>query len=280
MTVPRAEKRDDELPVEASSDTYEHLKSCFFGNGDQSPVDRVVRADMVRRFEKIDAGLPIVTTPSDGLVLAELAISSSGEGDLVECGSYAGGSTAKLSVVAEALGKRLVVFDSFAGLPQPRDDDHGDHHLRRADSWFRGWWAGRYSASLGQVQDNVREFGVLDVCTFVQGWFDDTLVDQNIPEAVSLAFADVDLASSAQQCLRRLWPRLSVGGIFASHDVAYVKVLLSLLDEKLWATELREFPPILFGAGFGLGNTSPHLGYFVKGRGLDASYLKNLTIER
>src|SRR5262245_33881117 len=37
-------------------------------------------------------------------------------GSVVECGSYKGGSTANLSLVCKLVGRRLHVFDSFAGL--------------------------------------------------------------------------------------------------------------------------------------------------------------------
>jgi O-methyltransferase len=43
---------------------------------------------------------------------------------VVECGTYAGGSTANLSLVCALVGRELEVFDSFEGLPDPeaRDD--------------------------------------------------------------------------------------------------------------------------------------------------------------
>ena len=39
-------------------------------------------------------------------------------GDVVECGCYACASSAKLSIIAKLLRKKLVVFDSFEGLPE------------------------------------------------------------------------------------------------------------------------------------------------------------------
>ena len=39
------------------------------------------------------------------------------EGVVVECGCFLGGSTANLSLVCEVVGRELIVYDSFEGLP-------------------------------------------------------------------------------------------------------------------------------------------------------------------
>src|SRR5262245_19686023 len=44
-------------------------------------------------------------------------------GVIVECGSYQGGSTTNLSLIAALVGRTLHVFDSFAGLPDPSPID-------------------------------------------------------------------------------------------------------------------------------------------------------------
>ena len=45
------------------------------------------------------------------------------EGVVVECGCYLGGSTANLSLVCEIVGRELMVYDSFEGLPDPDPRD-------------------------------------------------------------------------------------------------------------------------------------------------------------
>lgn len=265
-------------PVQAGGDTYPHLRTCFVANGRTSPVGERERTEIVRRFEVIDASVPIATTPTDGLVLAELLINS-GAGDVIECGTFAGGSSAKLSIVAALLGKTLHVCDSFQGLPVSDADNLRDHHARRSDDWVTDWETGRYAARLDQVRDTISRHGEPACCRFVEGWFEDTLVADNLPAQACLVFSDVDVASSALTCLTRLWPLLSPGGVFVSHDIAYIKVLQVLMSEDVWTNTLRSFPPILFGAGFGIGDGSPHLGYFVKGD-VTAEYLKSLTLQR
>src|SRR3954447_7100877 len=52
-----------------------------------------------------------------------LGIPPSVEGAVVECGCFLGGSTANLSLVCEIVGRELIVYDSFEGLPAPTPDD-------------------------------------------------------------------------------------------------------------------------------------------------------------
>ncbi|HKR51774.1 MAG TPA: hypothetical protein VJT72_19755, partial [Pseudonocardiaceae bacterium] len=80
-------------PTLATDDTYTELKRKFIANGDRSAVGIAQRRDMVRRFEEIDRSVPLATTPMDGLLLAELLMSTSGDGDVVECGCFSGGSS-------------------------------------------------------------------------------------------------------------------------------------------------------------------------------------------
>jgi hypothetical protein len=61
--------------------------------------------------------------------------------------------------------------------------------------------------------------------------------------------------------------------------VAYIKVMQTLLDHALWTTVLKDFPPVFFGAGFGLGDLAPHLGYAVKCP-VSAEYINSLTLEK
>ena len=263
----------------ARSGEYHRLRGAFITNGHTSEVGVAQRQEIVRRFERIDANVPIASSPVEGLALAELMISMSCSGDIVECGCYSGGSTSKLSIVARITGRRLYVFDSFEGLPDVTASQRHDYHLRHGAAWVADWTAGRYSAPIDRVKENVERFGEIDVCSFTKGWFSDTLTATHLPDRVGMAFTDVDIASSARECITALWPRLERGGIYASHDVAYIKVMQTLQDPTLWTMVLKEFPPVFFGAGFGLGDLAPHLGYAVKGS-VTAEYINGLTLEK
>lgn len=259
--------------------SYERLKATFIRNGEGSTYDSPTRAEIVRRFEAVDAGMNITSSSTDGLFLAEALLSLECPGHAVECGCYTGGSTSKLSIVSKVVGRELVVFDSFEGLPEVDDYNLNDHHARRNSSETHAWTAGRYAAKLDLVKANVERFGELGVCTFVKGWFADTLTGPNVPQSIALAFTDVDIASSARDCLLGLWPSLAAGGAFFTHDVAYIKVMQELTNPVVWDEEFHEPVPILFGAGYGLCDSSPHLGFMIKGA-QSADYIKGLLLEK
>ena len=80
-----------------------------------------------------------------------LEIPSTTEGVVVECGSYLGGTTANLSIVCDIVGRDLIVYDSFEGLPPPRP---GDRYAADVGTGFlRG--------DLERVRDNVARNGVV-----------------------------------------------------------------------------------------------------------------------
>jgi O-methyltransferase len=257
---------------------YAAMRDLFVGAKGVPPPDSERRRAIIDRFERIDAEVEIKSSPVEGLYLAEAALSVASEGDLVECGCYTGGSTAKLSIVAALTGRRLVAFDSFEGLPTPQPGESVDPHVRRGARSDHVWTAGEYAGALGVVRANVEKYGEIACTTFVKGWFSDTL-EGGLPSTVALAFVDVDLASSAAECLQRIWPRMTWGGVFFTHDAAYIKVLQALTDRALWQNVLHDHPPIFFGAGFGMGDAAAHLGFAVKGN-VEAKYIKALTLSK
>lgn len=261
-------------------DSYAYLRQAFIANGDHHAINRSRREELVANFERIHSSVPMGSTPTDGLILAEMLLNLEAPGDLIECGCYAGGSSAKLSLVAKLLGRKLVIFDSFEGLPAVDQYFLRDQHCRRNDEWVTDWTKGRYAARIDEVRHNIEQYGDLSVCSFIKGWFSETLTPDNLPDELAFAFTDVDLANSARDCFTALWPILSNGGIYVTHDTAYIKVLLEMYNPVLWREQFKSIPPILFGAGFGICNESPHIGYMVKGESPSPDYLKSLTIDK
>ena len=267
----------DRVSTEAAAARYEEM---FLRNGEKSLYDRSVRLSILERFKRIDREMNIRTTPTDGLFLAEALLSIECPGAVVECGCFNGGSTAKLSIIAKITGRQLYVYDSFEGLPEADAYNTYDLHARRSLDWVkeRHWKVGQYAAALDMVKANIERYGEAAVCHFIKGWFSETLVN-GLPPEVAFAFTDVDLPSSARECLLYIWPRLSEGGAFFSHDIAYIKVLQAFNDERLWKEIFDEHPPIFFGAGYGMCDSSPHLGFAVKGH-MPAEYIKGLTYNK
>jgi O-methyltransferase len=198
------------------------------------------------------------------MATAILRVPPETQGCVVECGTYAGGSTANLSLVCDLVGRDLEVFDSFAGLPEPAADDRvvvlggsgGDYH------------AGQFSASLDEVRRNVDRWGRMDRCRFHPGYFEDTL--PGFRQACVLAFIDVDLRGSAETCLEHLWPRLVPGGRLYTHEAQELHMAALFFDDAWWQRALGEPSPGLAGAGSGLGlipspgGFASELGFTVK----------------
>lgn len=277
--VRRSEILERAVVSTAARTAYESLKRKFIANGKHSPYNEKLRSTIVARFESIDRHVPIKTTPSDGLFLAELLLSMQAPGSIVECGCYAGGSSAKLSIIGDILGREVSIFDSFEGLPAVEDRYLRDYHCREVSQWVTDWTASRYAAQLDQVKSNIRNYGEIGACKFVKGWFRETLNERNLSGDIAFAFTDVDLANSARDCFLSLWPQLSTRGIYVTHDAAYINVLQEIYN--LNYRQIGDCPPtILFGAGFGLSDASPHLGYMVKGKDVTSDYLKGLTVNK
>lgn len=165
-----------------------------------------------------------------------------GSGVLVEAGCFKGSSTAKFSLAADAVGRTLVVFDSFEGIPsnaEPRQ-----RNIFGKDAAFE---QGAYRGSLEEVRANVAKFGRIQRCRFVPGWFDATMPAFN--ERVAAAYVDVDLASSTRTCLRYLYPLLEPGGVIYSQDGHLPLVIDVLNDDGFWLREVGCAKPVIHGLG-------------------------------
>ncbi|WP_129114081.1 TylF/MycF/NovP-related O-methyltransferase [Halegenticoccus tardaugens] len=188
------------------------------------------------------------------------------DGVVVECGCYMGGSTANLSLAAGACDRKLVVFDSFEGMPEPTDVDRA-HVLigsKEVHTYDEGSWRG----SLGTVRRNVTAYGDVSACEFRKGYFEETMAD--FDEPVALAFLDVGLRRSAETCLEHLWPLLDREGYLFTHDVKHMEIASLFFDAEWWREHLDCDAPGVVGAGSGVGlhpktnGFGSLLGYTVK----------------
>jgi O-methyltransferase len=171
-------------------------------------------------------------------------------GVIVECGCYKGGSAVNLSHLAAATGRRLHLFDSFEGLPAPAEGDGA--HLVLSEERMRTYEGGAYAGSLDEVRSNIRNYGVLDVCEFHKGYFNETL--PTFSENIVFAYVDADLVDSVRDCLRYLWPLLRIGSYLYTDEAHHNRVAELFYDRAWWATEMNVAdPPGLVGAGNGLG---------------------------
>jgi len=165
-----------------------------------------------------------------------------GNGVVVEAGCFKGSSTAKFSLAADAVGRTLVVFDSFEGIPA--NAEPCQRNIFGKDATFQ---QGAYRGSLEEVRANVAKFGRSQRCRFVPGWFDATM--PGFKERIAAAYIDVDLASSTRTCLRYLYPLLEPGGVIYSQDGHLPLVIDVLNDDDFWLREVGCPKPVIHGLG-------------------------------
>lgn len=169
------------------------------------------------------------------------AIPPSVDGVIVEAGCWKGGTTVNLSLIAQAVGRSLIVYDSFEGLPPPVEGDH----------WASEMSAGAFKGELEEVRANVERYGAIEVCEFRKGWFADTMGDHREP--IVLAYVDVDFQSSFHDCVVGLWPHLVDRGYFFADEYTRLDYCALFFSERYWRTYFDRPPPGIIGAGSGIG---------------------------
>lgn len=199
------------------------------------------------------------------LAAAVLRVPRATEGSVVECGCYVGGSTANLSLVCAMTGRKLIVCDSFEGLPEPQQYDRWHHavHADHTDVYYKG----RFAASRETVERNISRFGEIGACEFRAGYYDDTM--PGIHEPIVMAFLDVDLIDSLKPCLTGLWPNLQAGCRAYTHEARNLSLISVYFDQAWWRQNLSEDAPGFVGSGVGLplgihSSWGSELGYAAK----------------
>jgi len=195
---------------------------------------------------RVETGTP----PQISLIMAMklLTISPNIKGVVVECGTFKGGNAANLSIICKMVGRRLLIMDSFEGLPELDADD------REAKEYKKGEWCG----SLNEVKKNIRRYGNIEVCEFIQGWFSDTM--PNLKESIVLAYLDVDLEASLDTCVRYIWPNLVEKGYLFSDECVGTGYTSLFYSEKWWKNNFNQLPPGFIGAGTGLSFGNVYVG--------------------
>ena len=190
------------------------------------------------------------------------------EGVVVECGCFQGGSSVNLSLVCEMVGRRMIVCDSFQGLPDVADYDL-DHVAPHHGQGEHDYHEGRFAAPQELVRENLRRYGCLEVCEFKVGFFDESLRD--FDEPVAMAFLDVDLIDSLRPCLAAIWPRLAADGRVYMHEAEDLTLVATFFDRGWWRERIGEDAPGFVGAGSGLplaALVGSELGYAQKADGV------------
>jgi len=215
-----------------------------FLRDDTVPIGAAARATLMRRYTKITQNIECHHTEGEIFQYARAILETPKTlpGSFVEAGCFKGGGTAKFSLAAQIAGRKLVVFDSFEGIP-----DHNEPHEKNIfgnSAFFR---KGSYKGELHEVKANVAKYGSVENCEFVQGWFEDTL--PAFREPLAGIYLDVDLAASTRTCLRHLYPLLQEEGVLFSQDGHLPLVIDVLADARFWEQEVGYPKPHIEGLG-------------------------------
>lgn len=236
--------------------------------GKEYQVNFLTKFYLIVKFFINTKKIPSGTNFLEHLIMAAkiLNIPKDKKGVIVECGAYKGSSTSNLSLIAKISERKLEVFDSFQGLPQPESNDkkHTVLDVSQIHTYQKGSWAG----SLNQVKRNVRQYGSIGSVNFNPGLFEKTL--PNFKQSSVFVFLDVDLKSSLETCLKYLWPNLQNNSYLFCHESQHQQIASLFFDQNWWQKNLKTAPPGLVGAGNGLGlfpqpgGAGSPLGYTVK----------------
>jgi len=142
-------------------------------------------------------------------------------GNFAECGVAAGGSTALLAWVVARYSKRhrtVYAFDTFEGLPPPKDQD--THAGKHAD--VLGWGEGTCAAPEASLKTIAQSLGVEHIINPVKGLFCETLpLHAKQVGPLALLHLDGDWYESTMDILNNLYDHVLPGGYLQIDDYGY-----------------------------------------------------------
>lgn len=282
MSISRVRHKLNSLLNSYLSRLFRFLSSLYFllkfianSAGREYGISHLQKLKLARRIIQNNKKIKSLTSWQQHVLLVEeiFRVPKSLKGQVVECGCYEGASTVNLSLTCALTNRRLIVCDSFEGLPKPKDSEKYEINAGSIDDYYL-WEEGEFSTEggLDAVKKNVSKFGNIQVCQFVKGYFKDTLKDID-SESIVLVFEDADMRSSVEDCLRYLWPKLQEGCKFYSHEPWSINIVSLFFDKEWWQDNLKIDPPGFDGSGRGIiaGLGYSNIGYAKK---FDAEKIK------
>lgn len=211
------------------------------------------KKQLLADFSTIQQNIICAHSPADYILIAQMILAAKGDGPIIECGAYKGGSSAKLSLIAKLTQRKLYVCDSFSGIPP----------ITKADRILNNRFeTGDYLGTLPEVQRAVEHYGSIGSTTFIQGYFEKTLPKLKVKPAIIMI--DVDLVSSARTCLEYLWPQTRKGGLWFTHEAELPTYIHGVFNSTWWHKTFKHCPPLVVGAINGATPATPSLAYFIK----------------
>jgi hypothetical protein len=173
------------------------------------------------------------------------------EGDVVECGVWAGGMSIFLSKLFPT--KNIWVCDSYEGCQNPTEGKYsypGESHS-----------LGMYTVSLEEVKANFAKYDSLDEnrVFFLKGWVRDTLQPEVCPiKNISLLRIDVDSYSATLEVLDYLYDKVVPGGMIIFDDISGIESASAIRDFIRRGNDLTIKHPVTHNIEDVINSTGTH----------------------
>lgn len=246
---------------------YNNIEDDFINNPNIGKNYKLTTTDKINIVKRLKYSMTKIESATDinihfHLLKKILELEPKKKAYIVECGVYKGATSIVLSIGAKITGRKLILYDSFKGLPDGEKSisKRNYPHLKVTGSYKKGM----YKGTLEEVKDNILMFGEINVCIFRKGFFNKSLIKHR--EKIDFLFLDVDLVSSTKDCLFYLWKYLNPGRYCYTDDACDIDVVKIWFDDLWWKKKLKYKAPGYIGSGCGLPISFSHssLGYAVK----------------
>jgi O-methyltransferase len=185
--------------------------------------------------------------------LARRAFDARIPGDVVEIGTYKGGSAANFAHVIKSTAKHLWLFDSFKGHPRVDPELNGPLGVSLE---------GKIVGTLETVKRALKSVGAkMNRVTFVEGFYNVTFKNSKLPKAISILHIDCDWYEWILESLRVFYPLVPIGGVIILDDFYYYPFSRAAVYEFFAEANIS---PMLEG----FGNSQ---AFWIKGRGENPS---------
>jgi len=200
----------DQLNAEQRYDWGERTFSVFAPNVKLSEFGRILfaDADFLADYERFDRSNYRSFDRKFALKeLLKLALPL--DGDVAECGVFRGASAFLLAkgIAAQAPDKRLHLFDSFAGLSEPKAEIDGGH-----------WHSGDLACDLAEVASNLNQYTSFIVLH--PGWIPERFSEVQ-EKKFCFVHIDVDLFAPTRDALAFFGAQMVPGGLIICDDYGF-----------------------------------------------------------
>ena len=185
--------------------------------------------DLIRHVIDNDISMVSIERLCATLKAAKYVSENNIDGDFVECGVWRGGNAIIAADIFRRYGldKKVYLFDTFAGMTEPSDDDRAisdnepamKHYEKEKTPTHSNWCY----APIEEVRENFSKRALLgDNIVFVKGPVEETLrLQANVPERISILRLDTDWYESTKVELTTLYPRIVSGGCLIIDDYGW-----------------------------------------------------------